>query len=164
MKVITLFRHGKAIEQSIDIPDFARVLRELGRNDVALMAQKLADKKIIPQLLVHSGAARTMETAQIINNHFQNTIPMQEEHWIYTGYTTSDFLDFIQSLLDEINSVCIVGHNPYISDVAHRLCKDFHASFPTSGNLTLQFDVPSWADIQPGKGKIVAFEYPKLYR
>ncbi len=164
MKYITLFRHGKAVEQSPDIVDFERPLQPRGVEDVKLMCQKLSENSIIPEIIIHSTAMRTTQTAQIIQSCFGKHIPLLPEAWIYDDYTSSEFLAFIYSVPDEILSLFFVGHNPNISDVAARLCVLFHASLPTSGNVTLAFDVDSWAKIQPGRAKIIAFYYPKLYR
>jgi phosphohistidine phosphatase len=164
MKTLILFRHGKAEEGDFNTRDFDRCLKERGQKDSKMMAQKLIERNTVPQLIIHSGAVRAEETAEIIALEIGLTAPMKVVSWIYSGYSTSEFLDLINSLPEEIDTVAVVGHNPNITEIAVRLCRDFRVSFPTSANLTIAFDVKSWMDVEPNQGKMIAFEYPKMYK
>jgi phosphohistidine phosphatase len=164
MKTVILFRHGKAEEGDFNTRDFDRCLKERGEKDSKMMAQKLIERNTVPQLIIHSGAVRAEQTAEIIAHEIGLSAPMRIVPWIYTGYSTGEFLDLIHSLSGEIDTVAVVGHNPNITEIAVRLCRDFRVSFPTSANLTVAFDVKSWMNVEANQGKMVAFEFPKLYK
>ncbi len=164
MKTLILFRHGKAEEGEFSTRDYDRSLKERGEKDSKMMAQKLIERNTLPQLIIHSGAVRAEQTAEIIAHEIGLSAPMKIVPWIYTGYSTAEFLELINTLPENIDTVAVVGHNPNITEIAVRLCRDFRVSFPTSANLTIAFDVKHWMNLEPNQGKMVAFEYPKMYK
>ncbi len=161
MKKIILFRHGRAEAGGFDIDDFDRALANSGIKDVNFMAKKLIDNNLIPGLIISSGAKRAKQTAEIIAAKTKVTQPIIDIFWLYTGFVTAQFMDLINNLSEEFNTVAIVGHNTYISEAAIKLCKDFRINFPTSGNLTVGFKVDKWSEIEISQGEQVSFEYPK---
>ena len=64
MRRLFLIRHAKA-EPSVGRDDYERRLTDRGRADARRVAAALAARKMLPDLLVHSGAARAKETAEI---------------------------------------------------------------------------------------------------
>lgn len=161
MKRITLFRHGKAEPFDNEKSDFDRILTPRGEKDVKTMAEKLLLNNLIPQLIIHSGAARAKQTAEIIYAESPIKPSMKEVLWLYSGFTTSQFLSILKNISDTIDTVAIVGHNPDLSGLASRLCNNFSGSLPTSGNLSIGFNIVSWNNIEAYQGEIIAFAYPK---
>lgn len=164
MKTIILFRHGKAQDADFQTRDIDRNLKERGQKDVRLMAQELQKRGTVPQFIIHSGANRAMQTAEIIREELNIETPCRVIPWIYTGYTTGELTELINSMDDAINCILIVGHNPNISDSAIRLCRDFRVSFPTAANITISFECNRWMNVEPSKGNLVAFDYPKIHK
>ena len=72
MRRLFLIRHAKA-ELSVGRDDYARKLTERGRADARRVARTLAARRFLPELLIHSGAARAKETADIFA--FLTTFP-----------------------------------------------------------------------------------------
>jgi phosphohistidine phosphatase len=63
MRRLFLIRHAKA-EPSVGRDDYERRLTDRGRADARGIAAALAARRMLPDLLVHSGAARAKETAE----------------------------------------------------------------------------------------------------
>ncbi|ALO17104.1 MAG TPA: histidine phosphatase family protein [Salinivirga sp.] len=162
MKRLILVRHGKA-DQEKSGNDFERSLIKKGRKDSKLIANVLVKNNIKADLLVSSDAHRALETAKIFAEEMQYTpAEIEQEHFLYEGYTTGQLADFLSNLDSKIETVIIFGHNPFISQSGIRLSKNFHQSFPTAGCLGLKFDVKEW-HLEPGSGDIDFFEFPKKY-
>jgi phosphohistidine phosphatase len=163
MKRLILVRHGKADQEKTE-DDFARNLIKSGKRDAKLIAGVLVNNNIKPEIIASSSANRALETAQIMAEVFGLTSSnVQTESFLYDGYTTGQLTDFLAQFPDNIATVMVIGHNPFISQTGIRLSKNFHQSFPTTGCLGLKFETDSWK-LDPGEGEIDFFEFPKKYR
>ena len=82
MRRLFLIRHAKA-EPSVGRDDYERRLTDRGRADARRVAAALAARKMLPDLLVHSGAARAKETAEIFAAEWQRQVELIEEAGLY---------------------------------------------------------------------------------
>ena len=64
MKIIYFIRHAKA--KKIAATDFDRALSSKGKEAAKVMAARLKNKNILPELIISSPAKRTAKTAKII--------------------------------------------------------------------------------------------------
>jgi len=119
-KNIFITRHGHAVHDAIT--DFERPLSEKGIAHVkntAKFIQKHCQALNLKHLLcISSAAARTMQTANIVNETcpFAN---IQSHRELYTS-TVSRWLDKCIKAVD--NNIVIVGHNPTFSQMINNLC------------------------------------------
>lgn len=163
MKRLILVRHGKADQSKTDV-DFDREISTVGHKDSRIIANVVLSKNSKPDLIVTSDAVRAVETAEIFAGVFEiHPQNIAKEHFLYDGYTTGQLTDFIATCSNDYQTIMIVGHNPFISQTGIRLSKNFHQSFPTTGCLSLTFDVDNWL-LEAGSGDIEFFEFPKKYR
>ena len=86
------------------------------------------------------------------------------EQFIYDGYTTTDFLTFLEQLDSKYDTIAIVGHNPEIAMMAVNLCNDNIFNFPTSASISILFSEQNWKDIKVREGKTNWFTYPSLLK
>ncbi len=157
MKKLLLIRHAKATHETGYI-DFERPLQERGLHDAALMAGRLKEKNLIPQLLVASPALRTLSTANIFSQHL--AIPqLQTNKTIYEA-TTLALIKVVNSLPDDYDFIALVGHNPGMSDLLYYLTRQLQ-DVPTCAMMLIEFDVDSWMEIIEDSGKLVYYDYPK---
>ena len=77
-----LFRHAKA-EPHVGRGDYERRLTGRGRDDAKRVAAALAARRMLPDLLIHSGAARARETAEILAAGWRGKVELQEDHRLY---------------------------------------------------------------------------------
>ncbi len=161
MKTIYLVRHAKAVSRATDLPDFDRRLLPRGKKVSAQMAERLKKQEIIPELFISSPALRALETARV----FAKTLkyPKKEivkEQGLNNEFGPEEFLQLIRTLDNERNAVIVFGHEPMISAYAGYLLKSFHESVPKTAVIGIEFGNKTWKNIQPGRGKLILFDYP----
>lgn len=157
MKKLLLIRHAKATHESGYI-DFERPLKPSGLKDAAIMAGRLKDHHIIPQIVVTSPSLRTLTTANVIVQHMGLAKP-EEIKDIYDA-STDDLLDVITQLDDKYDFIGLVGHNPSIGQMLFDLSGQLKDVPPGAVGL-IKFDVDSWADVRPHHGKLTFYDSPK---
>jgi phosphohistidine phosphatase len=157
MKKLLLIRHAKATHETGYI-DFERPLQERGLQDAAVMAGRLKEKNIIPQILVASPALRTLSTANVFSQHL--AIPQPQTNRDIYEATTLALIKVINALPDEYDFIGLVGHNPGMSDLLYYLTRQLQ-DVPTCAMMLIEFDVDSWMEIIEDAGKLVYYDYPK---
>jgi len=71
-----------------------------------------------------------------------------------------DLLDVIRKLGDKLERVMLFGHNPELTELAHRLSSKI-THMPTCAVAEFTFDAKSWSKIGKVKPAKVTFDYPK---
>jgi phosphohistidine phosphatase len=124
MKRVVIVRHAKAVPYGYD-DDFNRDLTDRGKNDAGLVSKELLKKGInCPDILISSPAKRALKTARIFaDNLGYERSQIKEIEDIYDGLTTSEFLELIQSLPDDTETVFFFGHNPGFHFFVNNLLK-----------------------------------------
>jgi phosphohistidine phosphatase len=166
MRRLLLLRHAKAIPAT-GHNDYERALIERGRRDAGAIGALVAEIGLIPDLVIHSGAERTRETAAIAMKAWPRRIEARAEPGLY-GATRPALLAIVRALPDAAASVMLVGHNPGLADLANHLVGDgaksdiarMAAKFPTAGLAALEFDVKRWRDAAPGAAQLTRFATP----
>ena len=162
MKQLVLIRHAKTESIYNANSDFERQLEQRGIDDAKQIAQDLLNNDYTPQLIICSNAVRALQTAQTMAETIDYTIShIQQERFIYDGYTTGEFLDFIGKIDNQINSIWIIGHNPDIAMLATKLTNDDFDHYPTSAAAVISFDANKWTDVAARSGKTIHFITPK---
>ena len=60
-------------------------------------------------------------------------------------------------------NIAMVGHNPGIQDFSYWLCSEPTINFPTCGVIHISFSLENWKEIYKNSGKVISFEYPKMF-
>ena len=71
-----------------------------------------------------------------------------------------DLLNVIHKLDDKLERVMLFGHNPELTELAHRLSSGI-ASMPTCAVAEFTFAAESWSNIGKTKPARVALDYPR---
>src|SRR5690606_6412988 len=66
MKTLFLVRHAKAVPPQPGLPDHDRTLNDRGRRDAPEMGRRIAQRGVLPNLMITSTAARARTTAQLL--------------------------------------------------------------------------------------------------
>jgi phosphohistidine phosphatase len=157
MKKLLLIRHAKATHET-GFADFERPLKPSGLQDAAIMAGRIKEQNLVPQVLVSSPALRTVSTANVFSQHL--SIPAAEEiSGIYEASQTQ-LVDIIGQLSDAYDFIGLVGHNPAIGQVLYYL-SDQVRDVPPGAVALLEFDTDSWAMVSGGTGRLVYYDSPK---
>jgi phosphohistidine phosphatase len=163
---LLLLRHSKAAP-FIGGSDHQRALTERGRVDAARLGQFLVEEDFTPDAALHSGARRTKETLAIVLAQFATRIKESIEPKLYNAPAAA-FLHVVRGAADTAKSLLLVGHNPAIGEIAHRLSGTGDESalaamavkFPTSALAVIDFQADHWRDVGEGEGRLVRFVTP----
>ncbi len=147
MKRLILMRHGKA-ERSNAGGDFERGLTDRGRQDAALMGRLLKDEGLSPDLALVSTARRTQETWAAASAAFPDA-GTQSLKSLY--HAPADRILFeVESVMDEAETIMVVGHNPGLHELTLVLLRQGGAGsalvaraesrFPTATVAAFTFD------------------------
>ena len=158
MKRVIIVRHAKSVPYGYD-DDFHRDLTDRGINDAEKISFRLKELGIAADLVIASPANRTMQTANIFcHNLGYDTKLIRQEKSFYEGITTQSFVDLLQQLPEEVQTVCVFGHNPTVYYLVYNLVKYFNADMPTCSTVALDFPVDKWEEVGARRGK-VAFQF-----
>ncbi|TAF66534.1 MAG: histidine phosphatase family protein [Cytophagales bacterium] len=164
MKTLYLIRHAKSSWKDSALADFDRPLNSRGKRDLPFMAKKLKELEAAPHLILASPALRAKITAQAFAETFQYSPKDIEYHEnIYEG-SAYDLLSIVKKVLPLYHEVILVGHNPQITAFSNLICDKVIENIPTSGIVKIEFKLKKWSSIAPQTGKMIWFEYPKLYQ
>jgi phosphohistidine phosphatase len=144
MKTLHIIRHGKSSWDLPGIADIDRPLIEKGIVNNYLMAERLKQKFSLPELIYSSPANRAIHTAIIFSRVLKiNLNCIVIENRMYEAETSS-ILDLVEETKSNINNLTIIGHNPVFTDLANLFLPESLLNIPTSGVVSLQFDMKDW--------------------
>lgn len=149
---IFLIRHAKSSWANPMQSDFDRPLNERGEHDAPIMAKRLKDLNVMPDLIIASAAKRTRQTARRIAKELgydKEKIDLQER--IY--HCESEMLNRVIREIDkDVNTAFIVAHNPGITSFVNNLSDLFNIdNMPTCGIVGAKFEAVSWEDFSTAK-------------
>jgi phosphohistidine phosphatase len=163
MKTLLLIRHAKSSWDDPALPDKDRPLNDRGRRDAPKMGKRLAKRGVKPDLILSSPALRALRTAEIIAkmlDYQRRDIVLNERLY---AVEADDLLDVIHHLGGKLDRVMLFGHNPELSELAHRLSGEI-THMPTCAVAEFTFDAKSWSKIDEIKPAEVALDHPRNRR
>ena len=120
----------------------------------------MAKRELKPDLILSSPAVRALTTAEIIAkklDYKRKDILVDDRLY---AVEADELLDVIHKLSDRLKRVMLFGHNPELTELAHRLSAEI-IHLPTCAVAEFTFDVKSWSRIGKVKPVKVALEHPK---
>lgn len=141
-----LMRHGRAEDQSQSGLDAERELTGLGKSKVAAKVKKLNDELSDIDVVITSPAIRAMQTAQLVVEGLEKPDMLQVDEVLGIGTDAGLILAHLRDL-NISGDVMLVGHEPWISDLASRLIN-------STGSTQIKFkkasimrlDLDAWID------------------
>jgi phosphohistidine phosphatase len=163
MRRLLLLRHARAAPARGE-DDYERALTERGREDARRMGDMIGARGLVPDIVIHSSAERTRETAEIVAANWPRRVETVADGRLYEA-TWHFILARARETPDRAAVAMIVGHNPGIGELAALLAgggaepdrKRMAGAFPTCGLAVLDFDRPSWSEIEPRSARLVRF-------
>ena len=165
---LLLLRHAKSSWDEPGLPDLARPLAPRGRRTAPRMAQRMLERRWVPDLVLASPAERVRETWRLMAPQLGEQIPCRTLRTLYPG-APSRLLLTLRRAPDAARNILLIGHNPGLAAFAASLCgagaktarERMSSKFPTAGLAVIDFDLARWADLAPGTGRLKAFVRPK---
>lgn len=158
MKKLYIVRHAQKEEQVEGQDDYDRALSPKGLEDAQIMAQRLASKKIRPDLIVSSPALRTKQTAEIFAKELMYSKNVMYNEVLYMAYV-NELIETITYTFDTVDTMILVSHNPSLTALAVSLV-GFKDKIVPGGIVEVEFDCNSWIDISRENAKLVSYDYP----
>ena len=141
------------------MPDKDRPLNDRGKRDAPKMGERLAKRDGKPDLILSSPARRALKTAEIIAkklDYKRKDIVVDDRLY---AVKADELLGVIRKLGDKLERVMVFGHNPELTELAHRLSTEI-THMPTCAVAEFTFDAKSWSNVGKDKPAKVALEYP----
>lgn len=110
-----LVRHGEALSKDVD-PECG--LSDAGKRDVERIASFMKNGSMLVSQILHSGKARTRQTAQIIAAHITTAIEVQEADGLKPNDPVEHYAFETRGYKDD---TMLVGHLPFMGRLASRL-------------------------------------------
>jgi phosphohistidine phosphatase len=162
MKRLALIRHAKTVQGGYD-HDFNRELTPRGIEDSKNIVENLKERKVMPGKIISSPAKRAFTTAQIFAQELGlSPDKIVIDRSLYFDLTTSDFLDIVHATADEVDTLFIVGHNPFMHYLAQNMCVKYDGHMPTCSTVLIDFEVDHWKEVEARQGLLFLHLYPKL--
>ena len=160
MKILFLIRDAKSSWDDAALRDKDRPLDDRGKRDAPKMGKRLAKREVKPDLILSSPAVRALTTAEIIAKKVDYKLKdIVVDDRLYAG-EAEDLLDLIHKLSDKLERVMMFGHDPELTELAHRLASEI-TRMPTCAVAEFRFDAKSWSNVGAHKPAKVVLEYPK---
>ncbi len=161
MKTLYLVRHAKSSWAVPGQRDFERALNERGLHDAPEMAVRLQQAGARIDVIVSSPAERALKTASLFCETWGvDPATIVQDRQIYLAGSPK-LLQIISFLDEGFESAMLVAHNPALTDLANDLAHAGIDNIPTCGIVTIALPVEHWAEVLPGIGKVVSFDFPK---
>jgi phosphohistidine phosphatase len=159
MKTLYVLRHAKSSWENHQQTDFERPLNERGLLTAPRIGKLMRDQSFVPDLIISSPATRAKITAEIVRDkaNFQSEIQLDKR--IYEALAENLF-DVLSSVLDDIESVLLVGHNPGLENLVGSITGEIRA-MPTATLVVIELKIEKWKEIRPACGKLRNLFTPK---
>lgn len=158
MKTVYLIRHAKTAWVTPLAPDRERILDEEGIADAKKLANILAEKNIIPDIMLISPAKRTEHTAKILAEIMEYDEKKQIFNEAIYNASVEDLLEILFNLKKSTNTVFLIGHNPSISMLANYLSGSHVAGMQTAGICGFNIHTDDWHEIATAETELF-FQY-----
>ena len=166
-KQLIVMRHAKSNWYSGADSDFQRPLNERGWHNARLVGEWLQTQCIEVDLLLHSSAVRTTQTAQRIR-HYANwsTVNIVASEALYLC-SLAQMLNTLEQIDPSLQRVVVVAHEPTCSALIQRLTGQW-LDMVTASMAFLQFandtleDWTSLASIAGNKNHLQGFVTPSI--
>ncbi len=159
---LILVRHAKSDWDDPKLADHDRPLKGRGRRAARELGEWLASRGYLPDEVVSSDAARTRETWKEIAPALADA---PSPAWLPALYHAG-----VEQMLACLKTargrtVLMIGHNPGLAAFAAMLpatppADPDLARFPTAATLVVDFEIGSWAELEPGRGSVLDFFTP----
>ncbi|WP_452230180.1 MULTISPECIES: SixA phosphatase family protein [unclassified Lacinutrix] len=156
MKKITIIRHAKSSWEH-RVTDFERPLKKRGLEDAFLVSFYAKNKIIIPDVILSSDANRARSTAAIFIKtlNFQE-VDFQTNNKLY-DFSGNDLIQVINNCDNNVDHLMIFGHNFAITSFVNTYGSVLYDNVPTSGLVSIDFNIDTWQNLAPGKTMLKIF-------
>jgi phosphohistidine phosphatase len=157
---LIVMRHAKAGELPGG-PDVERALRPRGRRNASAAGQWMAERGLVPDLVLCSHARRARQTWQYVSAEIDGEPAVVNDRRLYQA-DAADLLEIFAETQPQVRRLMYVGHNPAAADLAEILTGN-PVDFRTSAIAVIAVATawPGLAGHAEGTGQLVASWTPQ---
>lgn len=166
MKRLLLLRHAKAVPATEPLVDIDRPLAERGERDARRIGERLRDAQMLPRLVLASPAARALRTGQLVANALDlPRMAIALDRRLYLA-EPAPLTEIIAAQDAAIETLLVVGHNPGLTELVHRLLPAFEVDdLPTAAVVGLDYpDATNWDCVAGTAATLCYYDFPKNSR
>jgi len=162
MKTIYIVRHAKSSWGDFDVSDHERTLMPIGIKKTKKVIGFLKRENVSVDLIISSSAVRAFETAKLIADAigYDSDLIVKNKTLYHAG--VDDVYNELFAIDNSINSVMIVAHNPTLTDFVNEFVESPITNLPTTGVVSVSFDVDSWENMVNAKFKVNFVVFPRM--
>lgn len=164
MKTLTLIRHAKSSWDDPSLRDFDRPLNKRGHRNAPFMGQILNARGTNFDRVYASPARRAIDTAQYICGELECGADAIEVVPDLYDAGAQELLGLIRGADDAFSSIAVVAHNPGLTHLTNLLADAPIVNVPTTGVVSFELDIESWAVVGATAPVACDFDYPKKPR
>ena len=168
MHQLLLLRHAKSSWQDAASPDRDRPLNARGRRAAVAMRSAMREFGLIPDLILVSTAARTMETMSALEPWDDTPLVEPLDELYLAG--ARQLLGTLRTVAETVRTVLLIGHNPGMHELAVLLAdtnvsaakpmREVLDGFPTGALAEFSVTGP-WSGLASGGGRLQRFLTPR---
>ena len=168
MRRLLLLRHAKT-EAEHAAGDHARVLAPRGLKDAPAMAAAMKAKGYLPDFVLCSTAARTVQTFELAAPLLGDP-PVEFDDRLYLASWKS-IVALAREAKSTVKTLLVVGHNPGLEDCAQSLLtrdpgdqalrESLEEKFPTGALAVIDCPIKQWRELKPASCTLADFLTPK---
>lgn len=160
MRKLLLLRHAKSSWDDETLSDHDRPLSSRGERDAPRMGTLLAEKQLVPDLILTSTACRARTTAHAVAQAAGFDSHLVETEALYHS-SPGQILSVLNGQASDESCVMLVGHNPGMEMLASNLANR-HEIFPTAAIGAFECDVADWSSFELGDSvRVIGIWRPK---
>lgn len=166
---LLLLRHAKSSWTDPGLDDRDRPLNARGRKAAETMGQWLRGHGPLPELAICSPARRARDTWKIVSEQLRPPPRTIVDEGIYDFGNGGRLLDIVTRLSGTARVVMVIGHNPSMERLAHRLAvagdpkllNRMRKKFPTAALCAIALEGPHWSEAGNRPGRLLSFVRPR---
>lgn len=134
-----LARHGEALNEA---EDPKRGLSPMGLQKIDTMGRFLSNGEFNIKHVYHSGKTRAEQTAKILASHLAPEVSIEQRDGLNPNDPIENAIKMIESFQED---TLVVGHLPYMADLAARLTQGAFFQFQAGNLLCLEGNQGVWS-------------------
>jgi phosphohistidine phosphatase len=109
-----------------------------------LMGRFISGKKVLPDLVLSSTAARARETAELAIAAMRAPVDLRYDERLYLA-SVPTLLEVVSQIDDDRRRPLLIGHNPGLEDLVFRLTGKAR-TVPTGALAKITLDIDRWSE------------------
>lgn len=160
MKNLYLIRHGKSDWDADYDRDHDRPLNKRGRRDAVKIGDYLKRASVQPDAVLCSSALRTQQTLELLAEEAGWRSEIHVDEGLYLA-APNEVMQFIASQPAHVDTLAVIGHQPFTGQVASHFLGGRHLEVPTACVVGIEFDASHWPGVVAEQGRLLMHVLPR---